>query len=132
MPLNVYEARINMPKIVHFEINADNPEKAIKFYEKVFDWKINRWGGPADYWLVQTDEKDQSAINGAIMKRMDKATTVIFIDVPSVDEYLKKVVKAGGKIVTEKAPIPGVGYSAYCTDTEGNVFGLFQGDPSAK
>lgn len=121
-----------MPKIVHFEISADNPEKAIKFYEKVFGWKIGKWGGPAEYWLVQTDEKDQSALNGAIMKRMDKETTVIFIDVPSVDKYLEKVVEAGGKAVTEKAPIQGVGYSAYCKDTEGNVFGLFQGDPSAK
>jgi predicted enzyme related to lactoylglutathione lyase len=121
-----------MPRIAHFEINADNPKRAVEFYEKVFGWKISKWGGPVDYWLVETGEKDKPSVNGAIMKRMGKETTVNFVDVPSVDEYLKKVVKAGGKTVTEKTAIPGVGYSAYVKDTEGNVFGLFQDDPSAK
>ena len=50
------------------------------------------------------------------MKRMDKGTTFLFVNVPSVDEFLKKIVKAGGKIVTEKTAIPGVGYSAYVKD----------------
>jgi hypothetical protein len=121
-----------MPRIIHFEINADKPERAVKFYEKAFGWKIGKWGGPADYWLVETGEKDKPSVNGAIMQRMEKASTVIFVDVPSVDEYLKKVVQAGGKALTKKATIPGIGYSAYCLDTEGNVFGLFQDDPSAK
>jgi hypothetical protein len=119
-------------RIVHFEINADNPQRAVKFYEKVFGWKISKWGGPADYWLIETGEQDKPGINGAITKRMDKETTVNFVDVPSVDDFLKKVEKAGGKTITKKAAIPGVGYSAYCKDTEGNVFGLFQDDPSAR
>ena len=121
-----------MPRVIHFEINADNPEKAVKFYEKVFGWKISKWKGPVDYWTILTGEKDQPGIDGAIMKRMDKGTTFLFVDVPSVDEFLKKIVKAGGKIVTEKTAIPSVGYSAYVKDTEGNIFGLFQGDPKAK
>jgi predicted enzyme related to lactoylglutathione lyase len=121
-----------MGRVIHFEINADNPERAVKFYEGVFGWKISTWGGPVDYWLVSTGERNKPGVDGAIMKRMDKETTVIFVDVPSVDEFLKKVVKVGGKAITEKTPIPGTGYSAYCRDTEGNVFGLFQEDSSAK
>jgi len=66
------------------------------------------------------------------MGRFEKGTTYIFVDVPSVDEFLKKVMNAGGKEITKKTPIPGVGYSAYCRDTEGNIFGLFQRDPKAK
>ena len=66
------------------------------------------------------------------MGRFEKGTTYIFVDVPSVDEFLKKVMNAGGKEITKKASIPGVGYSAYCRDTEGNIFGLFQRDPKAK
>lgn len=121
-----------MGRVVHFEINADIPKRAVKFYEIVFGWKISTWGGPVDYWLVSTGDRKNPGIDGAIMKRGDKETTVIFVDVPSVDEFLKKVVKAGGKGLTEKTPVPGVGYSAYCEDTEGNVFGLFQEDSSAK
>ena len=121
-----------MPRVIHFEINADNPEKATKFYEKVFGWKISKWKGPVDYWNVSTGEKDEPGIDGAIMKRMNKGTTFLFVNVPSVDEFLKKIVKAGGKIVTEKTAIPSVGYSAYVKDTEGNIFGLFQEDPKAK
>jgi predicted enzyme related to lactoylglutathione lyase len=121
-----------VPRVIHFEINADNPEKATKFYEKVFGWKISKWKGPVDYWNVSTGEKDEPGIDGAIMKRMDKGTTFLFVNVPSIDEFLKKIVKAGGKNVTEKTAIPSVGYSAYVKDTEGNIFGLFQEDSKAK
>jgi predicted enzyme related to lactoylglutathione lyase len=121
-----------MPKVIHFEINADRPERAVKFYERVFGWEIKSWGGPVEYWLIKAGEEKEPGINGAIMKRMEKGTTVLFMGVPSVDEFLKKVVNAGGKALTEKTAVPGVGYSAYCEDTEGNLFGLFQDDPSAK
>jgi predicted enzyme related to lactoylglutathione lyase len=121
-----------MPGIVHFEINADDPKRAVKFYEKVFGWKISTWEGPVNYWLVSTGSNDKPGVNGAIMERMEKGTTTIFVDVPSVDEFLQKIVQAGGKALTEKTAIPGVGYSAYCMDTEENLFGIFQGDPSAK
>lgn len=121
-----------MPGIIHFEINADDPKRAAKFYEKVFDWKISMWEGPVKYWLVSTSSGDKPSVNGAIMERMEKGTITIFVDVPSVDEFLEKIVQAGGKALTEKMAIPGVGYSAYCVDTEGNLFGLFQNDPSAK
>lgn len=121
-----------MSRPVHFEINADNAKRAAQFYEKVFGWKLQKWEGPVEYWLAITGEKEQPGIDGAIMPRMKKATTTIFMNVPSVDDYLKKVVKAGGKKLSDKESIPGVGYSAYCEDTEGNVIGLFQSDPKAK
>jgi predicted enzyme related to lactoylglutathione lyase len=122
----------DMPRVIHFEIHADDPERAVKFYEKTFGWKIKKWEGPADYWLVTTGEDKESGINGAIMQRMGKGTTYNTVGVPSVDEFLKKIVKAGGKIVQKKTTIPGVGYMAYCADTEGNVFGIMQDDPTAK
>ena len=119
-----------MPRVIHFEILADNPERAVKFYKQVFDWKIEK-EGPIDYWLATTGEKEQPGINGAIMKRVFKATAINTIDVPSLDESMKKVVKAGGKIARPKATVPGVGYMAYCTDIEGNLFGIMQRDPKA-
>jgi len=121
-----------MPRIIHFEINADDPKRATEFYKKVFGWKVEKWEGPTDYWLVTTGDEKQPGIDGAIMERMKKATTINTIDVPSVDEFIKKIEKAGGKPVSEKTVIPGVGYFAYCKDTEGNIFGIMQADSHVK
>jgi predicted enzyme related to lactoylglutathione lyase len=121
-----------MPRVVHFEIHADDPKRAAKFYEKVFEWKTTKWKGPADYWLVTTGEDKEPGINGAIMQRRRKGRVWNTIDVSSVDEYLKKIVQAGGKVMQKKSVVPGVGYMAYCKDPEGNVFGIMQSVPSAK
>ena len=122
-----------MPRIVHFEIPAENPERAVKFYQKVFNWKIEKWAGPMDYWLVTTGDEKQPGINGAItLKSKLAAVTINTVDVPSVDNFLKKITEAGGKVVLKKTAVPGVGYLAYCADTEGNVFGIMQNDPAAK
>lgn len=120
-------------RVAHFEINADDPKRAIKFYTAVFGWEIVKWGGPIDYWLVTTGPDDEPGINGGLMKRMDPhSTTVNTITVPSVDEFTKKVSEEGGKVIVPKQAIPGVGYMAYCQDTEGNTFGLMEPDESAK
>lgn len=122
-----------MLRVVHFEINADDPERAAKFYEEIFGWKIKKWEGPIDYWLVTTGPEGQPGINGGIMKRMNpQASTYNTVDVPSVDEFSKKITEHGGKVVVPKTAVPGVGYMAYCADTEGNVFGIMQEDPTAK
>ncbi|MGB8934825.1 MAG: VOC family protein [Candidatus Nitrosopolaris sp.] len=49
-----------MPRVVHFEIVADNPERAIKFYKEVFGWEFKKWDGPQDYWFVKTGEDNQA------------------------------------------------------------------------
>ncbi len=121
-----------MNRVIHFEINADEPERAIKFYDTVFGWKTNKWEGEFDYWLVNTGEDADPGINGGIMKRQDQQSIVNTIGVDSVDEYLEKIVEAGGEVVMGKTPVPGIGYSAYIKDTEGNVVGLMQEDTSAK
>jgi hypothetical protein len=120
-----------MSRVIHFEIGADDPERAVKFYEKVFGWKINRWG-PVEYWLATTGPDAEPGINGAITPRVDKRATVNTISVPNVDEFVKRIEQEGGKIVMAKSTVPGVGYMAYCQDTEGNIFGIMQEDPSAK
>ena len=121
-----------MPRVVHFEIPAENPERAAQFYKKVFDWKIDKWPGPFNYWLVTTGEDKEPGINGAIMEKTNFKATVNTVAVPSVDDFVKKVMEAGGKVVMPKGAVPGQGYVAYVTDTEGNVFGIFQNDMSAK
>jgi predicted enzyme related to lactoylglutathione lyase len=121
----------NMPRVVHFEISADEPERAVKFYTDVFGWNTEKWGGPKDYWLVTTGAKDEPGINGGVFKREGPVNFVNTIDVPSVDDFAAKVTEHGGKVVVPRMAIPGVGYLIYCKDTENNVFGIMQGDPSA-
>ena len=121
-----------MPRVVHFEISADQPERAVEFYTKVFGWSIQKWGGAQPYWLVSTGPDGQPGINGGIMNRMGDQPVVNTIEVASVDDFMAKVAAAGGTIMTPKMTIPGVGWMAYCKDTEGNQFGIMQSDSSAK
>ena len=121
-----------MPRVIHFEIPADDPARAVKFYETVFGWKIEKWDGPEDYWLALTGEEGQPGINGAITGRGEPTTVVVnTLDVASVDDSIAQVVANGGSVVMPKMPVPGVGYLAYFRDTEGNAFGMMQNDPNA-
>ncbi len=122
-----------MPRVSHFEIPADDADRAVGFYQNVFGWQINRWDGPQDYWLVSTGDGDKPGINGGLLNRVQPGHPVInSIDVPSVDDYVTKITRHGGQIVVPKMPITGVGWLAYFKDTEGNIFGIMQEDASAK
>lgn len=120
-----------MARVVHFEISADDPQRALEFYGRVFDWQTKKWEGPQDYWLLLTGEGQ--GIDGGLMRRTPEfPATVNSIEVSSVDEYAEKVTTNGGNVVVPKMALPGVGYLAYCTDTEGNIFGIFQPDNSVQ
>ncbi len=122
-----------MPRVVHFEIHADDTNRASAFYEKIFGWKFNKWDGPEEYYLINTGPDTEQGINGGLMKRRDpKGNVYNTINVDSVDDYIKKVEQNGGKVVVPKMAVQGVGYLAYCTDTEENVFGIMNMDSSAK
>ena len=126
-----------MPRVVHFEIHAGEPERAISFYQNVFDWQFHKWEGPMEYWMIITGAEGTPGINGGLVQRRGEADSdsviayVCTIHVPSVDEYADKIVASGGTIVVPKTPIPGVGWLVHAKDTEGNIFGLHQEDSSA-
>jgi hypothetical protein len=124
-----------MPRVIHFEIGVDNPQRAIKFYTEVFGWKVNPWQtpeGPMDYWLMVTGESPEPGIDGALAPRANYPQPVVnTISVPSVNDFAAKIAAAGGKLVQPKMPIPGVGWFAVCVDTEGNTFGIMESDPNA-
>lgn len=115
-----------MPKIVHFEIPADNPERAIEFYRKVFGWKIEKWEGEFDYWLVEAGEEDEPGINGAITPREFASTISDVIGVDSYDKFAQKIEAEGGKMLTEKMTIPDMGYTGSFEDSEGNVMSIIE------
>ena len=121
-----------MPRVVHFEISADDIDQVAQFYTTVFGWEFNKWDGPQDYWLITTG-KDTPGIDGGLMRRQEDEVkaSVNTIDVPSVDDYVATITDNGGNVVVPKMAVPGVGYMAYCTDPDGNVFGIMAMDESA-
>ena len=122
-----------MPKIVHFEINADDPIRAKKFYEKVFNWKIEHWEGPMEYWTIDAGEEDEEGIGGGLQKREHSEDQIFnYIKVPSVEEFSKKIEKSGGTLESPKITVPIVGYFYMFKDTEGNKLGIMQEDNSAE
>lgn len=115
-------------KVVHFEIPIDSNDRAVAFYANVFGWGLERWG-PMEYWMTSAGEGE--GIGGALLKRSEETPGLMFyIEVDDVDAALAAIETAGGKRLTERMPIPTVGWSAFFQDTEGNRVGLFQSDES--
>jgi predicted enzyme related to lactoylglutathione lyase len=136
-----------MNRVIHFEIQAAEPERAARFYTDVFGWEIKEWVIPGvpiknenRYWNVSTGGEKEPGINGGLIFRRGPAPAggepvnayVCTVGVTSVDESVLKVQKAGGTVVVPKMPIPGVGWVSYCKDTEGNILGIHQEDTNAK
>lgn len=124
-----------MSRVVHFEVHAEDPQRAIRFYHEVLGWTFQPGGG--DYWMIETGPADQPGINGGLVARrgMIDGTAVIAyvctVDSADVDASLASVERAGGTVVVPKMAVQGVGWLAYAKDTEGNIFGMMQNDPSA-
>jgi predicted enzyme related to lactoylglutathione lyase len=126
------------PTIVHFEIPFDDQTRAISFYRDLFGWEIVVVP-EMDYWLVNTvpaDEQGQPlepGINGGMMRRVvPYQWTINYVTVGSVDEYLRRAESLGGTVIRQKTPIPHMAWYAHVADTEGNVFGIIEEDPSAE
>jgi predicted enzyme related to lactoylglutathione lyase len=126
-----------MSRVVHFEVHAEEPERAIRFYEQVFEWRFTKFTGPQDYWVIETGPASEPGINGGLIRRrgaIDGTAVIAYvctIQVAALDEALARVEAAGGTLVVPKMAIPGVGWLLYCKDSEGNVFGMMQPDPQA-
>ena len=122
-----------MDKVVHFEIPADDMARAKKFYQDIFGWELMDIPG-MEYTIVHTVAVDKDnmpleagAINGGITKRIPtEKNPVLVINIPSIDDYVKKVAKAGGKVIAPKQDVMGMGLYARVADTEGNVIGLWE------
>ena len=104
-----------MSRVIHFEIPVTDMERATTFYKKAFGWKIEKWPGPMEYYMVTTGAEGTPGINGGMMPKQGPTTaTTNTIGVASVDKAITAVQGAGGKVVMPKTPIPTVGYFAYC------------------
>jgi uncharacterized protein len=125
-----------MRKVVHFEIPAEDVERAKGFYGSVFGWQLQTMQMPGgEYTSAMTtavDDQPQQpsepgAINGGLMQRTEQTPSpVITIDVDAIDDTLQEVEAAGGTTVAPRTEIPGMGAFAYFKDPDGNVMGLWE------
>jgi uncharacterized protein len=118
-----------MGRPVHFEISAEDPERAAAFYEQALGWSARRWDGSADsaeYWLLSTG--DGLGIDGGMTRRGKSsfAGTTLTIDVEDLNATLTAVERAGGTVLMPAIVLPGIGHLAYCSDPEGNAFSLMR------
>lgn len=125
---------MNLPNaVVHFEMPYSDADRVVKFYTQAFGWKMNALGEKmSNYVLAATTDSDDNgpknpgAINGGFFPTMPGVGTTVVINVDNIDEALEKVLAAGGKTLSEKMEIPGIGTYAAIEDSEGNRVGVLQ------
>ena len=122
-----------MATIVHFDVPAEDPERAKKFYATLFDFRYQPVP-ELQYNLITTSDLDGTpGVGGGLGKRMDPSQRMMnYFGVKSIDAAMKQVTKLGGKLISPKMPVPDMGWLANCMDTEGNAFGLWEENPEAK
>lgn len=130
-------------RVVHFEIQADEPERAATFYRAALGWQIDKIDFQGvEYWMVMTAPKDSTepGINGGLLRRptntppLECGTNAFActVQVDNYDEVEKNILAAGGKVAMPKFAMVGMAWQGYYLDTENNVFGVHQPDVNAR
>lgn len=116
---------IKMARVVLFEMNSQDPERAAAFYSSIFGWQVStpNWG----YHPVVTGEDGKKGINGGIsLGPSDYPHGIrVQIEVDDIDEALHKSKEAGAQIVREKMEFEDF-YLAYLVDPVGIGIVLIQ------
>ena len=124
-------------RLTWFEIQAEEPARAMRFYGGLFGWSFDSFGD--DYWLIRTGDPAQPGIDGGLLPRRGpsppegqpvNAYTCV-VSVADVDDAVAKIPALGGAIVVAKFAVPSVGWLAYARDPEGNLFGVMTMDERA-
>ena len=113
-------------KPVHFEVPASDTSRAQDFYKKTFGWQFESMEGPVEYHMTRLDD----TMGGAVFPG-DTGAIRVYFDVDDINAGAAAVKKNGGS-VDDPQPVPGMGWFATGSDTEGNPIGLWQTDPSAQ
>ena len=112
--------------LVHFELPADDTERAREFYGELFGWQFRDWQGPIEYHMLEEGIEPGGAIYPS---QTGEKGAIIYFDTDDIDGSVERVNELGGS-AEDKQPIPGIGWYARCEDTEGNAFSIFQADES--
>lgn len=120
---------------VYFEIQADDPQRAVEFYSQVFGWKFDRIEGlPVEYWRIETGGSRGGLLQRPAKTPLSQCGTNAFVcslEVESFDATAAAIAGAGGIIALPKFAVPGTCWQGYFVDPEGNTFGIFEADANA-
>jgi len=114
-------------EIVHYEIGAEDTDRAQAFWGGLFGWQFGSVMPEMDYRMAQINESQGAAIFHA---DKPQGFANVYHAVADIDASAAKVRELGGE-AADKMPVPGHGWFAACKDTEGNSFHLWQQDTSA-
>src|SRR6476659_8049091 len=104
-------------QINHIEFPADDPQRAMRFYEAVAGWELSTVAVMPDYW----DFRFAAGFGGGLGKRGVTTGQVArdYIEVDSIEDALGAAERTGGSVKEPKSEIPGMGWFAVVTDPEG-------------
>jgi len=125
-------------KPTYFDLTVRDVGIARAFFEKVLDWRFEKFPMPYEYYRIQAGPENEPGIDGGIGAVSDAPVcggmplTQVTVPVADLDEVMSRVVASGGQIVEAKLPIPGIGWYATCAEPGGLRFGIIQADPTAK
>jgi hypothetical protein len=130
-----------MARVVHFEIQVGDLDRARAFYERALGWTFQDWTQTAGtpYLGAVTGPEDQAGINGGMVLRPAPAPSaeqgtnayVCTVGVEDYDTTHERILGAGGQVALPKFALPGIAWQGYYLDTEGNTFGVHQSDENA-
>jgi len=103
-----------VPRPIHFEIHASDPERVQAFHRTLFGWQFQAWNGPVEYWVITTGDAAQPGINGGMVRRRGPAPAegqavnafVCTVDVADLDATLRALPGAGGPGVRRRPSSP--------------------------
>jgi predicted enzyme related to lactoylglutathione lyase len=109
---------------VHVELLTDDLAQSKKFYNSLFDCKLEDVPG-MDYTMVGVGE----GTGGGMMKNPVPGLPshwMAYVLVEDVNASTKKAMSLGAKVVKEVTEVPGYGWFSVITDPTGAALGLWQ------
>jgi predicted enzyme related to lactoylglutathione lyase len=114
------------PTITHCAINADDVDASRRFYGALFGWTFEPYGPPG-FFRTQPETgpivalQQRRDLGGVRMTGLECTVAV-----PDVGAVAAGVVEHGGRLVMERASIPGVGDLIFFADPSGIVAGAME------
>ncbi|HTP33775.1 MAG TPA: VOC family protein [Candidatus Acidoferrales bacterium] len=127
-----------MSQVAHFSINADDVNRALRFYEKVFGWKFQSYGPPGFYMVDEQSTKAHVPLRGSLQKRREIVPGIPMrgfectISVGNIEAAAAAIEANGGRIVMQICTLAGIGRLLFFQDPEGNIAGAMQYDANAE
>lgn len=124
-------------KPTYFDLTVNDVGQARAFFEKIFDWRFERFPMPYEYYRIEAGPANEPGIDGGVGALKDfpivggTPSTTLTVPVADLNATLAKIEASGGHVIEARIAIPGIGWYATCAEPGGLRFGVIQEDPRA-